>query len=309
MYTQSDVKSIIEYARQRGIRVVIEFDLPGHSMSWCIGYPEICPNPACNSPQNKSNGILNPANNLTYQIINDLLTEASTHIIMDDYIHIGGDETNTNCWDQTPEIKTWEKENNLTDKTALLYMLQYAQNVVKSVNKKAINWVDVFDEYSSQLDKKLTTIQVWKAQSTLKQVVEAGFNAILSSNVAWYLNYVDAEKGYNSWQKMYITEPYTNISDNEQQKLILGGEGALWGEYVDSSNVENSMWPRAAAIAERLWSSRYVNSTKSAEPRLAYFRCLLNERGIAAEPYNYSQPGQAPPHPGSCYDQRRRRLL
>eukprot|EP01084_Bolivina_argentea_P142004 249504_1 len=105
-YTQMDIKSVIEYGIQRGIRIVIEFDLPGHTWSWCKGYPQICPNPSCNNP---NCGILNPANNLTYNIISKLLNEAS-NIFIDDYIHIGGDETDTSCWDQTTEIINWEKK-------------------------------------------------------------------------------------------------------------------------------------------------------------------------------------------------------
>ncbi len=62
----------------RGIRIVAEFDIPGHTASWCFGYPTICPNPLCNTSKNdsdKPNGILNPSNNLTYQIITDVLSD------------------------------------------------------------------------------------------------------------------------------------------------------------------------------------------------------------------------------------------
>ena len=74
------------------------------------------------------------------------------------------------------------------------------------------------------------------------------------------------------------------------EKLLLGGEGCIW--------------PRMAAIAERLWSPRHVNDTAKAEPRYAYFRCMLNQRGVEAAPCNNSNARAAPSGPGRCYKQR-----
>ncbi len=79
----------------------------------------------------------------------------------------------------------------------------------------------------------------------------------------------------------------------------------MWGETVDVSDIQQTIWPTAAAIAERLWSPRGINSTANATPRMEYFRCLLNERGIAAAPPKNAQARSAPPGPGSCYKQRR----
>ncbi len=105
----------------------------------------------------------------------------------------------------------------------------------------------------------------------------------------------------------YMVEPLAHITDPTAQQLLIGGEGCMWGEWVDASDFQNTIWPTAAAIAERLWSPREVNSTELAEPRMYYFRCLLNQRGIAAAPPNNTQEREEPPGPGSCYAQRRRR--
>ena len=79
---------------------------------------------------------------------------------------------------------------------------------------------------------------------------------------------------------------------------------SMWGETVDVSDIEQTIWPRQAAIAERLWSPKEINDTTAAKPRIEYFRCLLNERGIEAAPVNNKQARQAPPGPGNCYLQR-----
>merc|ERR1712032_1574830 len=94
----------------------------------------------------------------------------------------------------------------------------------------------------------------------------------------------------------YITNP-------ENEKLLLGGEGCMWGETVDVSDIEQTTWPRMGAIAERLWSPKTVNDTAKAEPRYAYFRCLLNQRGVAAAPYNNTNARENHPTPGNCVNQ------
>ena len=122
---------------------------------------------------------------------------------------------------------------------------------------------------------------------------------IFSPNSVWYLDHTST-----TWNTMYTQEPTSFVTNKNNLPLLLGGEGCMWGETVDVSDIEQTIWPRMAAIAERLWSPQNVNDTKKAEPRIAYFRCLLNQRGIEAAPYNNSQAREAPPHPGNCYLQR-----
>lgn len=102
---------------------------------------------------------------------------------------------------------------------------------------------------------------------------------------------------------MYATEPALNVS-KEHEHLVLGGETCMWGETVDASDLLNTIWPRAGAVAERLWSpANMTTNTDAATPRLQAFRCLLNRRGIGAAPVN-NPTGRAAPHgPGGCLEQ------
>lgn len=109
----------------------------------------------------------------------------------------------------------------------------------------------------------------------------------------WYLDAVAS-----SWDRMYVLDPMTNISE-DKAPLLLGGEGAMWGEHVDPSDLELTVWPRLAAIAERLWSAREVNSTAEALPRLQVFRCRLLERGVRSGVVG-GEARSLPPGPGSC---------
>lgn len=303
-YTQADIAAVVEYARDRGIRVMVEFDMPGHAQSWCAGYPDVCPSATCTTP-------LNPASPNTFTLITNLLNEctggqASTPgkpsgLFPDNFIHLGGDEVDTTCWSNTPSIAAWMKQNNYTADDAYAYFVSRAASIAIAQGRRPVQWVEVFDHFGSKLDKR-TIVHVWKEESTLGPVVAAGYNALIDNspgNNSWYLDHLDV-----TWQACYSNEPCASISDPKQCALVLGGQGEMWGETVDSSDLEQTVWPKLAAIAEKLWSPRaQTGSPDNAALRMANFRCLLNSRGVRAAPVNNKNARSAPPGPGSCYQQ------
>ena len=111
----------------------------------------------------------------------------------------------------------------------------------------------------------------------MQRATADGFRVLVSPDGPWYLDGLGT-----SWQDMYLLEPSKGITDPAQLSLILGGESCMWGETVDASVILATIWPRAAAVAERLWSRMTLNDTAAAEPRYAWFRCLLDLRGIEA---------------------------
>lgn len=103
---------------------------------------------------------------------------------------------------------------------------------------------------------------------------------------------------------LYGNEPCADITDAKQCALVLGGQGEMWGETVDASDLEQTVWPRLGAIAERLWSPREATtSADAAHARMLAFRCLLNRRGIAAAPVDNAGARTGPPGPGGCFTQ------
>ncbi|URE01383.1 beta-hexosaminidase [Musa troglodytarum] len=151
-------------------------------------------------------------------------------------------------------------------------------------------------------DLKYDDMNIWfmLGPGVCPQAVAQGFRCIMSNQGVWYLDHLDV-----TWENFYNTEPLEGINNATQQKLVLGGEVCMWGEMVDTSNVQQTIWPRAAAAAERLWSPREATSVGNLNttvlPRLHYFRCLLNHRGVAAAPVT-SKPAREPPHgPASCF--------
>eukprot|EP00301_Raphidiophrys_heterophryoidea_P026057 c8892_g1_i1.p1 GENE.c8892_g1_i1~~c8892_g1_i1.p1 ORF type:complete len:599 (-),score=133.54 c8892_g1_i1:177-1973(-) len=295
-FTTDDVASIVEYSRSRGVRVVVEIDNPGHAGSWCTGYPEVCPSLTCREP-------LNPSTEATFTLLSGLFHDLTGGIrgqglFPDHMFHLGGDEVNTACWTQSASISQWMAANNYTVDEAYYYFVGRAQTIARGMGRDVIGWEEIWNHFGTRLDKS-TIIQQWLPGSTVaEQCVQNGYRVIWSTDGVWYLDGLGV-----TWQTMYIQEPCINITDSLCSQYMLGGGGEMWGETADTSDVLQTIWPRAGAIAERLWSPRTLTNTTSAAPRFAAFRCLLNRRGIAAAPISNKSARTAPPGPGGCFAQ------
>jgi hexosaminidase len=304
-FTQRDVAAVVEYGRLRGVRVFPEFDVPGHAQSWCVGYPEICPSAQCNSP-------LNVANNSTFAVIDGILSECSGRarsapgapqgLFPDDFVHLGGDEVNTACWDKTPSVKTWLDERKMSADDGYAYFAQRAAQIALGHGRRPIQWSEVYDHFKTKLDKR-TVVHIWKSNTNVTEVVANGYDTLVNVGYvadSWYLDNLNV-----NWTSVYRNDPCAGVPDDLCAAHVLGGHGEMWGETVDASDLQQTVWPRMAAIAERLWSPKAVTTDPvAALPRIEAFRCLLNRRGVDAAPVGNANARSAPSGPGSCLKQR-----
>mmetsp|Transcript_19673 Transcript_19673/g.23397 ORF Transcript_19673/g.23397 Transcript_19673/m.23397 type:complete len:542 (+) Transcript_19673:41-1666(+) len=311
-YLQSEVSDMIEYARIRGIKVMVEFDMPGHGASWCTGYPDICPSADCLEP-------LDVSQDETFNVITDLLNECTggvqsstsspSGLFPNDMIHLGGDEVDTTCWEEDPEISQWLSDNNMTADDGYAYFVQKVGNIAISQGRRPVQWSEVYDHFKTELDPA-TIVHVWKEETNVTEVVENGYATIVNvgyDTQSWYLDNLEV-----AWDAMYSKDPcsgwFGEIPSDLCEELVLGGHGEMWGETVDASDLAQTIWPRMAAIAERLWSPADITNLNNTDPtqRLMNFRCLLNDRGVASAPVLNAIAREAPSGPDSCYNQRRR---
>ncbi|XP_074575499.1 beta-hexosaminidase 1 isoform X1 [Curcuma longa] len=292
-YTIEDAYEVVDFAKKRGIHIMAEVDVPGHAESWGSGYPDLWPSANCTEP-------LDVSKNYTFEVISGILSDMRK-IFPFGLFHLGGDEVNTDCWSSTPHVKQWLQERNMTTKEAYQYFVLRAQKIAAALGWIPVNWEETFNTFNESLNPQ-TVVHNWWGPGVCPEVVEKGFRCIVSNQGVWYLDHLDIP-----WEDFYTSEPLEGINNTTQQNLVLGGEVCMWGETADTSVVQQTIWPRAAAAAERLWSPLESTSTGNLNTtvlqRLHYFRCLLNRRGIAAAPVTNKYARSPPYGPGSCYVQ------
>jgi hexosaminidase len=278
-YTQDEIRDLIAYARDRGIRVVPEFDMPGHSTAWFVGHPELASGPGPYEIERKW-GVFDPAmdptNEKTYKFLDELVGEM-TKLFPDHYFHIGGDEVNGKQWDANAKIQEFKKSHNLASNEALqAYFSGRVQKIVTKHGKAVVGWDEVF---IPGVPKDIV-IQSWRGQESLAQAAGQGYHGILSNG--YYL-----DLGWSA-ARHYAVDPAGGSAANltpEQQRLILGGESCMWTEYVNAENVDSRIWPRNAAIAERLWSPQNVTDVASMYARLHAVSSELEWLGLTHRSY------------------------
>ena len=261
-YTQNEIRDVISYARDRGIRVVPEFDMPGHSSSWFVGYPEIASTPGPFKIDEEW-GVLDPAmdptNEKTYKFLDKFIGEMAK-LFPDHYFHIGGDEVNGKAWDANQKIQEFKKAHNYKSNEELqTYFSQRVQKLVNKHQKAAVGWDEIFVP-GAPLD---IVIQSWRGPQALAAAAKQGYRGILSNGY-----YIDL-----MWSaaRHYAIDPLGGAAADltpEQKQLVLGGEATMWSEYVNGENIDSRIWPRTAAIAERYWSPQSVTDLNSMYARL-----------------------------------------
>lgn len=272
-YTQEQVKEIIAYARDRGIRVVPEFDIPGHSTSWLVGYPELGSAPGPYTIERRP-GIFEPALDPTreevYKFLETFLGEMAA-LFPDDYLHIGGDENEGKQWDRNPAIQAYMKQKGIKDNHALqAYFNTRLLKILQKHGKKMIGW----DEVLQPTLPKDVVIHSWRGTAALAEAARKGYDGILSNG--YYIDLIQPASQH------YVPDPLpadTTLTP-EEAKHVLGGEATMWAEWVTPNTIDSRIWPRTAAIAERLWSPRTVTDIPDMYRRLAVISLQLEELGL-----------------------------
>src|SRR6476659_2037173 len=275
-YTQDQIRDAVEYARMRGLRVVPEFDMPGHVTSWVTADPELASAPG---PYEIARGFgvfdpaFDPTKDSTYKFIDTCVGEIAP-LFPDAYWHIGGDENNGKQWQANAAIQAFMKKNNLKDAHALqTHFNQRLLKILQKHGKQMMGWDEIFQPGLP----KDAVIHSWRGQKSLFDAAKQGYDGVLSAG--FYIDLLNATASH------YVVDPLpadSGLTDAEA-KHVLGGEATMWGEWVSPETIDSRIWPRTAAIAERFWSPRDVNDVNDMYRRLDVISLQLEELGLTHE--------------------------
>lgn len=273
-YTQEEIRHIVAYARLRGIRVVPEFDIPGHTTSWLVSMPQLGSAPGPYKIE-RTWGIfqptLDPTREEIYTFLDAFIGEMAA-LFPDPYFHIGGDEVDDTQWKQSSTIQAFAKEHGLKTSLELhAYFNQRVQAIVKKHGKIMVGW----DEVMNPALPTETVIQSWRGQESLAEAARKGYRGLLS--FGYYLDHLRPTSEH------YANDPMAGAAralNSAEASKILGGEACMWSEYVSAETVDSRIWPRTAAIAERLWSPESIRDTNSMYARMERVSQLLDWVGV-----------------------------
>jgi hexosaminidase len=271
-YTQEEIRDFIAYAHDRGIRIMPEFEMPGHSRSMYVGYPELA---SGTGPYKMEPGApdaeMDPTKEDTYKFLDKFLEEMAK-LFPDEYVHIGGDEVAGKEWEANPKIQAYMREHGMKNKQDLqAYFNQRLQKILSKHHKIMVGW----DEVLHPDLPKSVVVQSWRGQESLATAAKEGYRGLLS--FGYYLDLM--------WpaSRHYAIEPLSGqgATLNAAEKArILGGESCMWSEFITPENIDSRIWPRNAAIAERLWSPASVQDPASMYERMSQVSERLEMLGL-----------------------------
>jgi len=262
-YTQDQIKDVVEYARDRGIRVVPEFDMPGHATSWFVAYPELA---SGHGPYEISrhfgphDAAMDPTRDSTYKFLDDFIGEMS-RLFPDQYFHIGGDEVTGKQWAGNPKIQAFMRTHELKSNRDLqAYFNERLQHIVQNHGKIMEGWDEILH---ADLPKEVV-VESWRGQKALADAVRQGYRGMLA--FGYYLDLMQPASQH------YLIDPLGGAAASlppEEKQRVLGGEACMWSEFITPVNIDERIWPRAAAVAERLWSAEELRDVNDMYRRLA----------------------------------------
>jgi len=273
-YSQAEIRHILAYAHDRGIRVLPEFDMPGHSATWLIGYPELASAPGAYSII-RTFGVYDPALDPTkeevYRFIDGLIGEMAA-LFPDRYFHIGGDEVNGKQWKANPAIQAFIRRHDLKNEAGLqAYFNRRVEVLVKKHGKEMMGWDEVLHP---DLPKDIM-IESWRDHESMAVAARSGHPALLSWG--YYLDHLD------SAGKHYDVDPLGGPAKDltpEQAARVMGGEACMWTEFTSPETIDSRIWPKSAAIAERFWSPAGASTRAGMYQRLDRVSDWLDWRGV-----------------------------
>ena len=289
-YSMYDLTTLVTYGMERGVRLVPEIDVPGHAYAFGIGYPAALAKCPPDLSENLNNFPLDISKEFTMMLVTQLNRELS-QVFTDSVFHTGGDEVVTSCWTGDPDINRWLQDHDLTVGEAFTQFVSKVDANLTSLGRTSTHWWNSNVQAGAPKLPSDSIFQVWRSLDDVADAVATGHRVVVSPSSSLYLNCgFNPACAYTSWEDVYNTDITSGVPASKEH-LVIGAEAVMFGEFADDTNLSVQMWPRAAALAQSLWSGQSV-SVADLGPMLHNTRCRFVAAGIPATPTG----------PGYCED-------
>lgn len=318
-YTADEIREVVQYAKDRGITVIPEVELPGHASAAITAYPELGNTDIPGfAPKVQETWGVHPytfsPTEKTFRFLEDVIDEVCLLFPDSPYIHIGGDEAPKDQWKQSPAAQQVMKDNGLANENELQsYFIRRVEKMINKHGKRLIGW----DEIQEGGLSPTATMMVWRSwmPNSARHALAQGNDVVMTPNSHLYFDY-DQGPGKPSapeyetinndnmtWQRVYSLEPIPQGTPKEQEKQVLGCQANVWTEYIPNlPKWEYHVFPRALALAEVAWTPRELKNEKDFKKRLDRELPFLDARRV-----NYKRPDNgAPAQPDAVITRERR---
>ena len=291
-YTQDQIKEIVTYAKERFITVVPEIEMPGHSQAAIAAYPEL----ACSYTQSTANGVSEFRGHIfcpkpeTFAFLENVLSEVIS-LFPGPYIHIGSDEVPRDEWRQSSEARSIIKREGLKSEDELQsFFVKHIEKFLNAKGRRMIGWDEILEGGLAPN----AIVMSWRGQAGGIQAARQKHDVIMSPTDFCYLDYNQGDPqreppsigGYLPLATVYSYDPVPKELAPEEQKSILGVQGNVWSEYINTpEHLEYMLFPRLFALAEVAWSPLEGKSYDDFRRRLPYQLGRLERQGV-----NYRVP-------------------
>ena len=284
-YTQMQAREIVAYARQRGITVIPEIEMPGHSDEVLAVYPNL----SC-SGKPYVNGELCLGNDSTYIFLKNVLTEVIS-IFPSEYIHVGGDEAGQEAWKHCPKCQKRIKDEKLNNESELQsYCVRQIEQFLTSKKRKLLGWDEILEGGLAPS----ATVMSWRGEQGGITAANMGHDVVMTPGGTCYFDHYQADPatqplaigGYLTVEHVYSYEPVPAELNESKAKYILGAQANLWTEYIPTTeHVEYMTFPRLLAMSEVTWSEKENRSYDNFKSRLQSHYLLMQRLNV-----NYCRP-------------------
>ena len=298
-YTQEQIKEVVAYAKTRQVTIIPEIEMPGHSQAAIAAYPEL----GCTGEQVEVAtkwGVFDEVycpKESTFKFLEDVIDEVVA-LFPGKYIHIGGDEAPKTNWKNCEYCQKLIKKEGLKDEHGLQsYFIARMEKYINSKGKQIIGWDEILEGGLAPN----ATVMSWRGTSGAVQAAKEGHDVILTPGSHCYFDHYQSENeneplaigGFLPLEKVYHFNPIPEELSEEESKYVLGAQGNVWTEYMQTEKqVEYMAYPRAVALSEVLWSSPKHKNYSDFIHRLEQYQKRLDQLEVNYANHIYSVKGE-----------------